>query len=192
MTMVYFVRHAEPNYKNHDDLSRELTPKGLIDRELVTNYLMDKDIDVVFSSPFKRSYDTIAQFAEAKGLDILVADDFRERKVSSIWVDDFSSFSRQQWADFSYKLPGGECLDEVQRRNIAQLEEVLDAYPGKRIVIGSHGTAMSTIYHYYDPSFTHVEFERIRKVMPWIVKFTFEGKNCVDIQEVPLPFTGKP
>ena len=25
MTNVYFVRHAQPNYENHDDLTRELT-----------------------------------------------------------------------------------------------------------------------------------------------------------------------
>lgn len=28
MTNVYFVRHAQPNYENHDDLTRELTEKG--------------------------------------------------------------------------------------------------------------------------------------------------------------------
>ena len=29
MTTIYFVRHAQPNYENHDDLSRELTRQGL-------------------------------------------------------------------------------------------------------------------------------------------------------------------
>ena len=28
MTTIYFVRHAEPNYMNHDDMLRELTKKG--------------------------------------------------------------------------------------------------------------------------------------------------------------------
>lgn len=42
MTTVYFVRHAEPNYGNHDDMSRELSCKGLKDRELVTEFLMEK------------------------------------------------------------------------------------------------------------------------------------------------------
>ena len=31
MTNIYFVRHAEPNYSNHDDLTRELSTKGLQD-----------------------------------------------------------------------------------------------------------------------------------------------------------------
>lgn len=28
-TKVYFIRHTEPIYDNHDDISRELSPKGL-------------------------------------------------------------------------------------------------------------------------------------------------------------------
>lgn len=42
MTTVYFVRHAEPNYNNHNDELRELSPKGLKDRKLVTDFLSDK------------------------------------------------------------------------------------------------------------------------------------------------------
>ena len=49
MTTVYFVRHAQPNYSNHDDLSRELTEKGLRDCALVTEFLSDKDITAVLS-----------------------------------------------------------------------------------------------------------------------------------------------
>lgn len=41
MTTVYFVRHAQPNYENHDDMSRELSAKGLLDRALVTEFLSD-------------------------------------------------------------------------------------------------------------------------------------------------------
>ena len=63
-TEIYFIRHAEPNYNNHDDLTRELTKKGLVDRELVTNYLSDKNIEIVLSSPYKRAIDTVKHFAD--------------------------------------------------------------------------------------------------------------------------------
>ena len=53
MTKVYFVRHAEPNYNNHNDALRELSEKGMEDRKLVTKFLADKNIDVVLSSPYK-------------------------------------------------------------------------------------------------------------------------------------------
>ena len=39
VTKVYFVRHAESNYNNHNDALRELSSKGMEDRKLVTKFL---------------------------------------------------------------------------------------------------------------------------------------------------------
>ena len=183
MTTVYFVRHAQPNYDNHDDMMRELTAKGLEDRKLVTKFLSDKNVDIVLSSPFHRSVDTVRHFADLKGLEIGIVEDFRERRIDSVWIEDFNGFCKKQWEDFSYKLSDGESLAEVQERNIAALNKVLTEYAGKTIVVGSHGTALSTIVNYYDKSFGHAEFEKIRGLMPWVVKFTFEGTECVEIKQ---------
>lgn len=188
MTTVYFVRHAEPNYNNHNDMTRELSVKGMADRKLVTQFLIDKDVDVVLSSPFKRAVDTVAHFADNKGLNIEIIDDFRERKVDSIWIEDFTTFSKAQWADFDFKLSDGESLNEVQSRNIAALNEVLKKHKDKVAVIGSHGTALSTIVNYYDKSFGYDEFEKIRTLMPWIVKLTFQNKECIGIEQYNLLF----
>lgn len=187
MTRVYFVRHAEPNYENHDDMLRELSPRGMVDRKLVTVFLSDKKIDVVLSSPFKRAVDTVADFAEKNKLTIETIDDFRERRVDSCWIEDFAAFSKRQWSDFNYKLSDGECLNEVQARNITALNIVLETYQGKNIVIGSHGTALSTIINYYASSFGYEDFEKIRFVMPWIVEFVFDtDKKCVEINKYNL------
>lgn len=182
MTKVFFVRHAEPNYNNHNDYLRELTPRGMADRKLVTTFLSDKQIDVVISSPFRRAVDTVADFAENNDLPIEINDAFRERKVDSCWIDNFSEFTKRQWSDFSYKLSDGECLKEVQDRNISALKGVLEKYPGKNIVIGSHGTALSTVINYFDRSFGYDDFEKIKNVMPWIVEFIFdEDGKCIGI-----------
>ena len=117
---------------------------------------------------------------------IKTIDDFRERKVDSIWIEDFTAFSKAQWADFDYKLSDGESLNEVQSRNISALNSVLEKYKGKNIVIGSHGTALSTIINCYDKSFGYEDFERIRTVMPWIVEFTFKNDECISIKYVDL------
>ena len=47
-------------------MTRELTEKGLEDRKLVTEFLWNKNIDLVLSSPYKRSVDTIKDFADKK------------------------------------------------------------------------------------------------------------------------------
>lgn len=185
-TTVYFVRHAEPNYENHDDMSRELSSKGLQDRKLVTAFLLDKQIDVILSSPYKRAIDTVSEFAEIKGIDITIIDEFKERRVDSGWIEDFNSFCKKQWEDFSYRLSDGESLKEVQSRNVLALNKVLETYEGRNIVVGSHGTALSTIINYYDKTFGYADFDRIRYLMPWVVQLTFEGKVCLNIKEFDL------
>lgn len=183
MTTVFFVRHAEPNYDNRDDKLRELSPRGLQDRKRVTAFLARKQIDAVLSSPYKRAVDTVRDFADRYGLSVRTVEDFRERKVDQGWIEDFTAFSQKQWADFSYKRPGGECLQEVQDRNIAALKAVLEQYRGKNIVIGTHGTALCTILHYYRPGFGYDDFVQIKDIMPWIVECTFdENQNCVQIR----------
>ena len=183
MTKVYFVRHAEPNYENHDDMLRELSPRGMEDRKRVTAFLSDKKIDVVLSSPFKRAIDTVKDFADSKGMTVETINDFRERRVDSCWIEDFAAFSKRQWEDFSYKLSDGECLKEVQERNIKSLKDVLKKHVGKNIVIGSHGTALSTVVNYYDHSFGFDDFDKSRFVMPWIVEFDFDDSGkCVSIR----------
>ena len=183
MTTIYFVRHAEPNYDNHDDLSRELSNKGLKDRRLVTDFLADKQIDMVLSSPYKRAIDTVYEFAEGKGIGITIIDAFKERRVDSGWIEDFDLFCKKQWEDFGYKLSDGECLEEVQKRNISALSSVLEQHRNKNIVVGSHGTALSTIINYYDKTFGYSDFNKIRYLMPWIVEFTFEDKACINIRK---------
>ncbi len=188
-THIYFVRHAEPNYNNHDDLTRELSPKGLRDRKLVTAFLADKGVDAVLSSPYKRAMDTVGHFAAAYGLSLATVYDFRERKVGNTWIDNFDSFARKQWEDFDYKLSHGESLADVQKRNIAALQVVLASYEGKTVAIGSHGTALSTVIHYYQPQFGIEAFMKIKDKMPWIVHFAFCGKHCEQIEEFDL-FSG--
>ena len=186
MTTIYFVRHAEPNYDNHDDLSRELSAKGLQDRNLVSKFLLDKHIHVILSSPYKRAIDTVADFAELVNLKIGIIADFRERRVGNEWIADFNAFCKKQWENFNYKLPDGEALKEVQIRNIRALNDALEMFNGKNIVIGSHGTALSTIIHYYDKRIDYREFEKIKNLMPWVVKFTFEDNVCVQIKSYNL------
>ena len=51
-------------------------------------------------------------------------------------------------------------------------------------MIGSHGTALSTIINYYDSTYGFDDFDRIRSIMPWIVKFTFEDNDLKSIEKI--------
>ncbi len=187
---VYFVRHAEPNYENHDDLTRELTEQGKKDALLVTEFLKDKEIRAVWSSPYHRAIDTVKNFADQAGLEIDTDYDFRERKVGDGWLEDFDSFAEKQWADFTFALEHGESLGTVQKRNLEALQRVLDQVKDEagttNVAIGTHGTALSTIVNYFDPTFGYEDFQRIVDLMPWIVEMELEGDRCVSLREYDL------
>ena len=72
------------------------------------------------------------------------------------------------------------------KRNILALSRVLEQHRNKNIVVGSHGTALSTIINYYDETFGYSDFDKIRYLMPWIVEFTFEDKECINIRKYNL------
>lgn len=185
-TKVYFIRHAEPNYDNHDDISRELSPKGLQDSQQIVTILRDEQIDYFYSSPYKRAIDTILPLAAFHQKEIYHIAHFSERKITTHWIEDFNSFTEKQWADFFYHLPGGESLQEVQERNVMALLTLLDRHQGKTLVIGTHGTALSTILRYYQPTYSIKDFNRIKHIFPYMICLTFEDFSLVSMQEIPL------
>jgi 2,3-bisphosphoglycerate-dependent phosphoglycerate mutase len=103
-----------------------------------------------------------------------------------VWIEDFNEFTKSQWTNFQYKLTNGESLNEVQKRNIEALKQILKENMDKNITIGTHGTALGTIINYYDKSFDYSHFERIRNLMPFVVCIQFSGEDAVKIEETVL------
>lgn len=177
ITTVYFIRHAKPDFSVKDDRLRPLTGSGLKASLGVTRALDGHKIDRIFSSPYKRAYDTVLDLSRQRKLPITIVDDFRERRVDGIWIEDFLEFSKRQWSDFDFKLNDGESLREVQQRNISALKSLLIQHVGEHFAIGTHGTSLSTIFNYFDPAFGFNEFWSIIDKMPYISCLEFEGQE---------------
>lgn len=182
MTEVYFVRHAQSDHSISDNRTRPLTEDGLRDSKAVTWVLADKGIDFLISSPYKRSMDTIGDLAKTLGLPIHTDEDFRERNTGNLNGEDIFRFAEKQWADFDCKKEDGESLREVQQRNIRALNRVLSEHNGEKIVIATHGMALSTILSYYYPEFDFSCFMKIVDFMPFVIRLDFDGEKCVNSQ----------
>ena len=181
MTTVYFVRHAQPDFTHRNDLTRPLTKEGQSDSKTVLEFFRDKHIDAFYSSPYKRSIDTIKETAEYFGIDIIT--DVRLRERENGIGGNTTDYFRKRWADMNFCESGGECLNSVQSRNIAALNDILSAHENKTVIIGTHGTALSTILNYYDRSFGVNDFLRIIDWMPFIIGLYFDGDRLVDKKE---------
>ena len=190
MTTVYFIRHAEPSSAIKDGYLCPLTEKGIADSLLVTKYLNDKHIDVIFSSPHKCAIDTLAHFAEANERQIGIIENFKEAQIwkHRLSAEVFNHRVSQQFSDFShtYGDDDGESMRSLQDRNIATLFNILDRHKGKNIVIGTHGQALSAIINYFDSSYGFEDCCAMADIMPWVVKIEFEGRKCFSMTKLDL------
>lgn len=181
MTQIYFVRHAQPEHAWEDDRTRPLTDEGIRDSKMVLDFLKQKEIDVFYSSPYKRSFDTIAASAALYKKQITTDERLREREKG---VEGNShGMYEKRWANHDYHEENGESINMVQKRNIEVLTEILKKDKGKRVVIGTHGTALSTILNYYYPEFGCKDFLRIIDWMPYIIELDFDGDKLLSMKE---------
>lgn len=161
MTRVYFVRHAQPEHNWKEDRTRPLTEEGKKDSAIVLDFFKDKKIDAFYCSPYKRSKDTIAETAALFGKEIITDERLREREKGS----------------------DGNNHGMFQKRNMETLNEILSDNADKEVVVGTHGTALSTILNFYDNSFGCEDFLRIIDWMPYIIELDFEGDKLVGKHE---------
>lgn len=183
VTKIYFVRHAQPDSQWEDDRTRPLTDEGKQDAQIVLEFLRDKEIDVFYSSPYKRSYDTIAATAAFYGKEIITDERLRERKCGVEGNMFSNGLLKKRWENNDFHEEGGESINMVRKRNMEALEDILAENADKRIVIGTHGTALSSILSFYNAGFGLEDFLRIVDWMPYVVELTFDGDKLLSIEE---------
>ena len=161
-----------------------MTEESKKDSAIVLEFMKDKKIDAFYCNPYKRSMDTIAEAAGFFTKEIITDDRLRERK-KGLDGNNHGMF-RKRWADHNYHEEGGESIAMVQKRNIEALNEILSDNTDKDIVIGTHGTALSTILNFYDSNFGCEDFLRIIDWMPYIIELDFES-SCNEMEsECPI------
>ncbi|KFM99161.1 histidine phosphatase family protein [Bacillus clarus] len=181
MTTIYFVRHAHSTYTK-EERERPLSKKGWHDVQSVTNFLKGEQIDAVISSPYKRAVQTVQGVAEQFGLIVQVEEDLRERLLSKEPLDDFNNAIRKVWEDWSFAYEGGESNDIAQKRGVICMQNVLNEYKGKKIVIGTHGNIMVLIMNYFDSTYDFHFWKMLE--MPDIYKLTFHDDSLVFTEKV--------
>ncbi|WP_083852792.1 histidine phosphatase family protein [Caloramator australicus] len=73
---------------------RPLCEEGVKACLKVTEFFQDRNIDIIFSSLYKRAIYTIMDFTDKVNLEINVVDESRERKIDDLWIEDFDLFEK--------------------------------------------------------------------------------------------------
>jgi len=163
VTTLYFIRHAQS--LPHPDQPEPDWPLSALGEEQARGLvavLHPLGIRHLYCSPYRRCRDTLAPFAEEAGLDVVLDEDLRERRIAGVWMSDFRDVWRRSWTDFGYALEGGESSWICRGRIAGAVEAIAARHAGETIGLGSHGNAIGLFINYVDPAFGLEEATRIR------------------------------
>ncbi len=157
---LYLVRHGEADSNAAGILSsypevpgrtvRHLTARGMAEVQETADSLREEGIDVIISSPLTRAVETATIIGEAVG--VPVWQDIRLRET------DFGQFNTLPMDKFFqvYSSPekrihtdgsdGVESFEDMRARVTNLLNEVAREFPGKKVVLVSHGDALEQIH----------------------------------------------
>ena len=157
-TVLVLVRHGSTPLTEQRRVSGrhgedpELSERGLAEAAAAAASRDVQGADVVVSSSMRRSRQTARAIADALGLEVQVDPQWDETdfgdwdglsvpEVVERWPADFAA-----WNDSPHVCPpGGESLATVERRVLAARDALLRRWPGKRVVLVSHGDPLRVL-----------------------------------------------
>ena len=206
MTTIYFIRHSKGignkvDFINYDvplQLQNERTILSIEGEErakILSELEEFNNIDCVISSNYIRAISTAKYFASRNDLDILIDEDFRERKMGvSSYSELGDDFFTRQFEDENYKIGGGECQKEVRARMEKGLNKILEQYANKRVIVLTHATAIILLLKKWcqidsnAPSFRvkyrNKEIWNNRFDAPEVFKLVFDGNELISIENI--------
>lgn len=149
MTDIILVRHGETEW-NVEEVFRgridvELNEAGIKQAELLAKYLSDLNIAAICSSPLKRALKTAEAIANYHKIDVEIAPgliDFSYGKWQGLPHQEVKDKYKELYAEWivnpqQVRMPAGESLNDVRKRAIAVVDNVIAKYEGA-VVLVSH------------------------------------------------------
>jgi uncharacterized phosphatase len=148
-THIDLIRHGQTDwnvqnrYQGTSDIP--LNEIGRRQAQLLEESMRGESWDVIYSSPLVRALDTAKAAAAATGIDedaIITDRDFMERGYGD--AEGLTGPEREaKWPEGDW--PGLEQWEDAASRSIKALRRVVEANPGKRILVVCHGGIINAI-----------------------------------------------
>jgi probable phosphoglycerate mutase len=156
-TRLYLVRHAQSQGNTGEDLTTgdpDLTDVGRMQAERIGERFRGQKIDVIYASPLRRTQETAAAIADALGLDVLPKADLREVTMGQPDYDirllppeEQLKISERIVAEGTWDaFPGSEGSAVARQRVKGVMDEIVDANPGRRVVVVTHAGFIQTYF----------------------------------------------
>ena len=149
MTEIVFARHGETEWNVQETfrgrIDIELNETGTRQAELLAEHLSDTKIEAIYSSPLKRALRTAETIAHHHQLEVKIAPgliDFDFGEWHGLSHGEVKNKYKEFYAQWSnspeqVRIPGGESLNDVRKRAIGVVDEVIAKHEGA-VVLASH------------------------------------------------------
>ncbi|MBC7808003.1 MAG: histidine phosphatase family protein [Akkermansiaceae bacterium] len=179
---VYLIRHCETSGQAPD---APLTPKGIEQAEALGEWLFEKSIGRIVSSPYVRACQSVAPLADRLGLPLETDERLIERALSGTSLPDWKDRLAASFTDPDQCLPGGESSRAAMARGVAAIRDAL-SHPATTTVIVTHGNLLALLLKHFDDAVGFAEWERLTNPDVYRVRYV-GGATHVErlVQEMP-------
>jgi len=147
MTTLILARHGETMwnvekiYRGRTDVS--LNQTGVKQAELLGKYLHNWELEAIYSSPLKRAFETANIIARYQKTGVRIAEgliDFDYGEWQSLPEQEAKRLYpalHNEWHSnpHNVRMPGGESLEDVRKRAIGVVNDVISTYRGSVILV---------------------------------------------------------
>jgi probable phosphoglycerate mutase len=146
---LVLVRHAEPvrvaGGHGRGPADPELTARGHEQSARLGAWLAAEGADAVISSPLRRARETAQHVATALGHDVEIVEGISEYDAHSdeyIPIEELRELKDERWQatiEGRWADVGGVDPAEFQAQVVPAVDSIVDRFPGRRVVVVSHG-----------------------------------------------------
>ncbi len=175
MTSLILVRHGETDWNVEGRYQGQADPPlnehGREQARKTAAEIAGLRPDVIYSSPLRRAWETAQIIAEAAGIDRVIPEPRLKEISQGEWEgmlvtdiekefpEEFRLWRERPW---SLKLPGRESLEELEKRVMDAVSEIVAKHRGQKVVIVSHKQPIAIIKIH----FQGIPKERIWDILP--------------------------
>jgi broad specificity phosphatase PhoE len=148
---LILIRHGETEWNKQRRIQgcrsdTRLSQKGLEQADRLAAALRKERIDAIYASPMKRASETAQIIAEACKLQVHVFNELREidaGELDGLFERELTGPYETAWKEFrngnaSTPLPGGESLQDVQKRTSWAIDRMLEKHIDGTVVVVAH------------------------------------------------------
>lgn len=133
-----------------------LSEKGKLQASKLADYLKDKNIDKIYTTPFSRTKETVDRLSRVKNIQIeercqlneINFGDFEGLPFESIEEKYTEEVKKMINEGFKYKYPDGESLEDTFMRVKTELKKIMSDNENSTVLICSHGGTIRNIISY--------------------------------------------